>query len=97
MNHLIWKQEVPVLADPHVTVTLPFNARIIHVNMQGFGAMAFWFSFPNVPSGIGDRRRFRVFGTGQEIPEQWEYVGTALDRKNGLVWHLHEWKGKLSE
>jgi len=36
-------------------------------------------------------RRFRVFGTGQDIPDGWGWVAsTPRDADTGLVWHLYE-------
>lgn len=35
-------------------------------------------------------KEFRVYGTGQEWPENCRYVGTALAPGGQLVWHLME-------
>jgi hypothetical protein len=35
-------------------------------------------------------RTFRVFGTGQEVPDGWFHRGTAPRTPTGLVWHLFE-------
>lgn len=35
-------------------------------------------------------RIFRVFGTWQDIPEQWSWTGTAVSPDGTFVWHLHE-------
>ena len=34
------------------------------------------------------RREFQVFGTGHDIPDHAQYVGTVQD--DWLVWHLYE-------
>ena len=34
-------------------------------------------------------RAFRVFGTGQPIPDGYAYQGTT-ERQRGIVWHLYE-------
>lgn len=35
-------------------------------------------------------RQFRVFGTGDELPDGARYFGTAPRTKQGLIWHLYE-------
>ena len=36
-------------------------------------------------------RAFRVFGTGQPLPDHARWVGTCDRTPLGLVWHLYEW------
>jgi hypothetical protein len=36
------------------------------------------------------QRKFRVFGTGQIIPDDAIYVGTTTRAPEGQVWHLFE-------
>lgn len=61
---------------------------IVHVDHQVPGMVTVWVetadSMPIVP------RRFEVFGTGHTIPPEGHYMGTAVDRVSGLVWHLYE-------
>lgn len=35
-------------------------------------------------------REYRVFGTGVDIPDDAQWVGTTQDFPRGLVWHLYE-------
>ena len=35
-------------------------------------------------------RWLRVFGTGQPLPDNAQYVGTVQDVAHSLVWHLYE-------
>lgn len=46
----------------------------------------FWAQSPTEPC----RRVFRVFGTGFDIPDGYEYRGTAITAEGALVWHLFE-------
>jgi hypothetical protein len=48
------------------------------MHKEGFGAM--WDETHNW--------EFRVFGTGHEIPDEYEYLGTAPRTEHNLVWHL---------
>lgn len=73
---------------------LPAFAQIVHVapGFESVRTVEFWFSFAvrptlNMPPC---NRRFRVFGTGQEIPAGFRHVGTAVDTGLRLVWHLCE-------
>ncbi len=39
------------------------------------------------------KRAFRVFGTGQPLPEGAKWVATCPRTQFGLVFHLYEWAG----
>lgn len=56
-----------------------------HVGHQAEGFVTLW-SVDLENSGVRTVW-LRVFGTGQEIPSNGQYVGTALE-PHGLVWHL---------
>lgn len=44
-----------------------------------------------LPAGVdGPGRTFRVFGTGQPIPDRYVHRGTTERTAHGLVWHLFE-------
>ncbi len=53
---------------------------------QFSGAVEFWAEHDGI---IESKRTFRVFGTGQDIPEEYDWRGTTA-RDLGLVWHLYE-------
>ena len=95
----IWKYRIDLLkdlSDDTVGIEMPIGARILYVACQTPNVLSFWAEISD-----GDRiivkRRFQVFGTGQEIPKKIEnfsfdnvlYIGTALDGE--FVWHLYEW------
>lgn len=66
---------------------LPATGPVLHVAARRFDAIEFWALAPG-PDGPPAGRRFRVVGTGQPIPSDATYHGTAL--AGGLVWHLVE-------
>lgn len=85
----IYKYQVSVDDQDHY-VTMPPESTIVHVSTQGavIDIVNFWAEHveqvtPQVT------RAFRVFGTGHEIPGDYEYVGTTLTA-SPLVWHLYE-------
>lgn len=82
-----------ILADT-VTLDLPVGARILHVAPSpaiAYGeqdALVFWVQIErDVPT---ERRTFRVFGTGHDMPDDvaLEHVATVMDGR--FVWHVFE-------
>jgi hypothetical protein len=85
---VIWKYEVPV-SDESVEITMPINARVVHVDSQKERIVSFWIlADPEIDLELST---FKVFGTGHGIDDKyWGYVGTAFDKQ--FVWHLFEKK-----
>lgn len=70
------------------TFNMPEGATIVEVNIQN-GLVAFWYvTDPSYIHTTG--RTFVAAATGQVLPDNLEYVGTAVDNERGLVWHLFE-------
>lgn len=84
---VVWKYAVPVTGYD-VLVTLPKDARIVHVGSQSIDTVMMWCISEEVWA-TPEKRIFRVFGTGHEIPDDYSYIGTALPIDE-LVWHLFE-------
>lgn len=64
---------------------IPMKAKFCSFQMQG-NFPAFWMEVDEAnPTEV---RTFRVFGTGHEVTNGYEYRGTAID--GPLVWHLYE-------
>lgn len=60
---------------------------ILHVHCRTVDVVEFWALST---AGVPMTRSFRVFGTGQGIPDATEWRGTALSPGEQLVWHLFE-------
>jgi hypothetical protein len=85
----IWKYPVGFYGPNHIS--LPADAKILHVDRRDHisHAVAFWAEVnPSIPSEI---RSFQVVGTGHQISPNMEHIGTTID--GSYVWHLYEVKG----
>lgn len=79
----IWKYS---LEDGYSELWLSQTAQVVEVGLDPSGAWSLWaLHFTTDPV---DRRTFRVFGTGHEVPDGWKYVGTF--HEPGFVWHVFE-------
>lgn len=85
MSREIYKYRVSV-NDAWHEFEIPSPARIIHVASQGPGVVSLWAEIDN--EGENTARSFRIYATGQGIPDGAAYVGTALDGM--FVWHVYE-------
>lgn len=85
----VWKQAVEV-SDKSTHIRMPTTTKPLYVAMQ-YGRPTVWFEVDPDPSRLSGTCEFRIFGTGHQIPRGWEYVGTCIDRKLHLVWHVY-WK-----
>lgn len=84
----VWKYEIPVDGQTHGH-TIPEGATLVHVACQdGPGFVQVWALVD--PLRQPETRDFQVYGTGQDVPSDARYVGTAL-APFGLVWHVFEW------
>lgn len=82
----IHRYEVPVDDQWHA---LELSGAILHVASRRPEVVEVWA----LVAGPEMRREFRVFGTGQPLPEDIDvhmYRGTALAADGRLVWHLWE-------
>lgn len=84
----IFRYEVPVDDRDH-RVHLPEYVRIVKIGARRTDAVEFWGLVTG--SDLSYDRVFRVLGTGQPIPNGYEYIGTPEPVAGGqLVWHLFE-------
>lgn len=85
MTRAVYKYEIPVDDQWHGS-TMPLPAQIVHAASQSRGVVCLWAEVApdSTESAV---RAFRVFGTGQPIPEGAVYVGSALD--GPYVWHVY--------
>lgn len=83
----VYRYEVPVDDQVH---KLPLSGRIVHMDCkQRPDVVEVWAEDTGGPVAA---RTFRVFGTGQELPDDAIHRGTAVvvDKWGRLVWHLYE-------
>jgi len=64
---------------------LPCDAKVLTVQMQG-DTPVMWVEL--TPQFGVMQRQFRVYGTGQQIPDDAEYLATW--QQPPFVWHLYE-------
>lgn len=84
---VIWKYSIAV-ADGPQSIPIPAGSRIVHTAPQGaLGVLSIWALVEDLKAAPSPRT-FRVFGTGQTIPDGHVYVGTAVDHP--FVWHVFE-------
>ena len=83
----IWKFGLGTKDD--FTINMPTGAKILAVQIQ-HGKPCIWAMCDDGASG--DKRRFRIFGTGQLIPgaEGLKYIGTFQVYDGDLVFHVFE-------
>jgi len=86
--------KLPVLPQKSVYV-LPHASDIVAFCEDGKGQLCIWYKFydqddPNTTGLpiVNENRKLRIFGTGHKIPNEYDYVATAVC--GAYVWHLHE-------
>lgn len=93
-DRTIWKYDLPS-SPTEFTLELPHRSQILDVQQQA-GVLCMWVFIPNTEH-LKEKRRFRIFGTGQLIHENENrliHVKT-YQTSGGLiqphfVWHLFE-------
>jgi hypothetical protein len=86
VTRAIFRYEIPADDQWH---TVPVSGGVVHVGTRTpYGAEVWALHVEELPQVD---REFRVFGTGQPLPEEpSRYVGTAIVPGGALVWHLME-------
>jgi hypothetical protein len=84
MRSSIYRYEIPV--DDHWH-PLQLSGAILHVASRNPRVVELWAV---ESGGLTKTRGFRVFGTGQPLPDNVQYIGTAIPPGGQLVWHLME-------
>ena len=92
-NRTIWVHRIPPLMfaiASDQTVNMPKDSEILHCREQ-HGDIAIWFDVPDQKSQT-ENRTFRVYGTGQPVPddEGLIYLDTCLFQNGDLVLHVFE-------
>lgn len=84
MSGEIWRYEVAVDDRWH---PLQLSGEILHVDCRNLHAVEVWALHTGGPV---ETRTFRVYGTGQPLPDSVAHIGTAIAPGGQLVWHLIE-------
>jgi hypothetical protein len=82
----IFRYEVPVDDEWHA---LQLSGPVLHVDVRLRPNVVEVWALSTNRQGPELTQHFRVFGTGQPLPDGVRHVGTALV-PGGLVWHLME-------
>lgn len=77
----IWKYVIGIAT----TLELPIGATFLDAQLQGADLCA-WFLVDQ--SAKTEPRKFKIFGTGHEIPDGLKYLATFQQPR--YVWHLFE-------
>lgn len=76
--------------DSETTFLMPAGAKIVSVQLQR-EKICMWAECPYSETHPNKIRKFRVFLTGQTIPDLGlSYVGTVLNRNGDYVQHIYE-------
>ncbi len=70
-----------------VTVWMPEGAKVVSVQVQREGVCFWAIVEPQAPEV---QRRFSVRGTGHELGDVGEFIGTVQTHGGGFVWHIFE-------
>lgn len=73
-----------------MTVHMRLSSKPVHVDIQNH-AVTLWME-EQISGDDYVNRTFKIVGTGWDVGENCEYVGTAIDREPNLVWHVYEVK-----
>lgn len=77
------------IEDPTHHVPMPLDAKIVHVESQNDGFITLWFVTANESEQV-DVKVFQLISDGEDIPDDAQYIGTACQRTNKLVYHIFE-------
>lgn len=89
----VYKHAVPVNDQWH---TLELTGPIVHIDIKedpyqpASAAVDVCVWAENGQWTTAQLRKVRVFGTGQDIPHALLHIGSTVDQKSGMVWHLYE-------
>ena len=71
-------------------IEVPEGGRVVHVALQEHSKqICVWIEVDPSTTEIR-QRRFRVYGTGWDVPDDAHHVGSILVSGGALVWHVYE-------
>lgn len=94
MARKVWRYPLEVKEGPQ-QLQWAVKGKIIHVDSKTFGYVDLWVEFDD--SEEVATRTFQIFGTGWEITDDAQYIGTSVQRTQNpdqfneiKVWHVYE-------
>jgi hypothetical protein len=84
----VWKYKVGgrEVVDGVIVLRIPAGGKVVHVGYQQGDAPCVWVLLD--PEVLPEERLFYWATTGEEVNEEWLYVGTVMGASR--VWHLFE-------
>lgn len=90
MPRTIYKYPIPHNKGLIQQHALPKGAKIVYLGFQGATDHLHLWAEVNTSEPELQARSFAIIGTGETIPDGWEYVATAQEAQQTFVWHLFE-------
>ena len=86
MAKTVWKFPLhAVKVDEDIHESMPAKAAIVRVEFQ-HGVICCWALVD--PYAVKENVAFRIYATGDSVPDNCHYVATFTQANNSLVWHL---------
>ncbi len=86
MARCVYKYEVPPGFSRSMT-DIPVGAEFVHVACQDHSEKVFVWALVD-PLAPTESVKLGYVPTGQQVPDEAEYVGTALSMGGTFVWHI---------
>lgn len=80
----VWKYPLELTGSQYIE-NVPVDIKALHLGFQG-DQICLWVSVPSVYSAINTRVEIHCFGTGWDIPDTLEHIGTVV-MPDMAVWH----------
>lgn len=89
----IWKFSIPV-ADGVQSIAVPHGCKVLQVGAQSFSPDVIVWAAVSWPEDVVDQPEVTsvmvtIVPTGGDIPDGFDYLGTAMQLEGQLVWHLY--------
>jgi hypothetical protein len=82
----VYKYPLQAIEGQKQEISLPRRAKVIHFGLDPAGGLSIWArvdtSLPSV------QFTFRLLWTGSIVEDTDSHIGTVIDSRVGLVWHL---------
>lgn len=86
---VVWKYELTGYGES--CIELPTNSKVLSCQVQ-HDRICLWVEVDEEQIRNPCKRTFRIFGTGDPIPDGFEYIETVQEVEGYLIWHIYELK-----